>query len=117
MAMLGASTLLGQTGHPRIISGAKSSRWRRCEKSTGRDARTSTGGNCRGSKAQRLHDSVMKSRPDLRDFLIFARRIYPVGQQHHEYLAVRIDPYGSAGESGVSEAVRGEIVAAGGALG
>src|ERR1700688_3663844 len=55
----------------------------------------------------------MKHRANLGHFLIIARGIDAIGEQHHEKFAVGINPDGSAGKSGVPETMCGEKVPAG----
>src|ERR1700719_2877972 len=77
-------------------------------------ARTLTGRNWRTGEAQGLHHGIVQRGADLGDLLVFAGGIDAVGQQDDEELAVRVDPDRCAGKAGVAEAVRGEVMAAGG---
>ena len=47
----------------------------------------------------------MEGRAQLCHFLVFARGIHAIREQHYEELAVGIDPDAGAGEAGVTEAV------------
>src|ERR1700676_5400687 len=57
----------------------------------------------RFSESQRLHNRVMKSRAHLSHFLIIARRMDAIGEEHHEKFAVGINPDGSAGKAVVAK--------------
>ena len=59
----------------------------------------------------------MKRRANLRHFLIIARGMDAIGEQHNKKFAVRIDPDGSAGKAGVAKTMRRKKVAAGAAFG
>jgi len=59
----------------------------------------------------------MKRRSHLSHFLIIARRIDPIGEQHHKKFTVRINPDGSAGKSGVPKTMRREKMSAGATFG
>ncbi len=52
-----------------------------------------------------------------RIFSLVARGIHAIGEQNDEKIALGIDPQRSAGEAGVAEAFRREIVAGRGRLG
>src|ERR1700730_16094815 len=70
----------------------------------------------RFSESQRLHDRVVKGRAHLSHFLIIARGIYAIGEQHNEKFAVWINPYRSAGKPGVAKTMGREKMTAGAAF-
>ena len=72
------------------------------------------GGGMPGGEAEGLDDRVVERRAHLAYFFIRARGIHAIGEQKNEKAAVGVEPQRSAGESGVAEAMRGEIVARGG---
>ena len=59
----------------------------------------------------------MEGRAQLCHFLVFARGIHAIREQHYEEVAVGIDPNAGASEAGVAEAVDGKVMAAGTAFG
>ena len=80
---------------------------------------------CRGSyraatggfaQAQRFENSVMQRRADLADLFVFAGGIHAIRQENYEQIALGIDPERSAGETGVAETFRREILAGRGGL-
>ena len=74
------------------------------------------GFHCR-RQSESLDHRIVERWPHLGNFVVFPRRVDAIRQQHHEDLAVRIDPNRSARETGMPEAVRRKVAPAGAALG
>ena len=58
----------------------------------------------------------MQGGPNLGNFVVLARGIHAIRQQHNKELAVRIDPDRGTSETGMTEAVGQKIVTAGAAF-
>jgi hypothetical protein len=69
--------------------------------------------NAGRGQVQGLHDGIVKSGPDLRDFLVFASGMDAIGQQNDEKLVLSVNPDRCASKPSVAETMRGEVVAAG----
>jgi hypothetical protein len=52
----------------------------------------------------------VKRRADAADLVVVARGMHAIGEQHHEKLAVGIDPQRRAGKTQVAEAARGKMI-------
>ena len=69
------------------------------------------------NEAQRLNHRIMHGGTHLRNLVIPPRGIDAIGEQHNEKFAIRVNPDGSAGKSGVPKTMRREKVAAGATFG
>src|ERR1051326_8809373 len=70
----------------------------------------------RRGQSQRLHHGVMQGRPNFGNFLVFARGMDTIREQHHEELFVWINPDGGSGVSCVAKSVWSHKVSAGSAF-
>src|SRR5271157_826387 len=59
-----------------------------------------------------LNDGVVDGGPHLGNLFVVSRRVDAIGEQNHKKLAARIDPNGSASETEMPKAARGEEMSA-----